>query len=368
MEQKIAYIASNFKYIGKIVGFEPLGEGHINKTYLVITDKNKYTLQMINTSVFTDPVGLMENIYNVTEFLKIKIIRGGGDPLRETLTVVKTKNDEYIYIDDSGNTWRSYLYIDNVITCQEPTSFQLVYDTGHAFGTFQNMLYDYEADKLNETIKDFHNTVQRIKNLEEAVKKNLSGRAEQVQEEIDFVISRKKDCSLIVEKINDGKIPLRVTHNDTKLNNVLFDKETNRPICILDLDTVMPGSILYDFGDALRIIGSSAVEDEKDLSKVHFLIDNFRIFTKGYLDSIGRNITEEEVALLAFSVKLITLEIGMRFLTDHINGDIYFGIHREGHNLDRARTQFNLVREIEENMDLMISIVDKIHKGQQVNL
>ncbi|MFA7672590.1 MAG: aminoglycoside phosphotransferase family protein [Clostridia bacterium] len=368
MEQNIIQIASNFKYSGKIVSYKPLGEGHINKTYLVITDKNKYTLQMINTHVFTDPVGLMENIYNVTEFLKIKIIRNGGDPLRETLTVVKTNNDEYIYIDDSGNTWRSYLYIDNVITCQEPTSFQLVYDTGHAFGTFQNMLYDYEADKLNETIKDFHNTVQRIKNLEEAVKKNSSGRAEQVQEEIDFVISRKKDCSLIVEKINNGKIPLRVTHNDTKLNNVLFDKETNRPICILDLDTVMPGSILYDFGDALRIIGSSAVEDEKDLSKVHFLIDNFRIFTKGYLDSIGRNITEEEVALLAFSVKLITLEIGMRFLTDHINGDIYFGIHREGHNLDRARTQFNLVREIEENMDLMISIVDKIHKGQQVNL
>lgn len=368
MEQKIAYIASNFKYSGKIVGFEPLGEGHINKTYLVITDKSKYTLQMINTNVFTDPVALMENIYNVTEFLKIKIIRNGGDPLRETLTVVKTKTNEYIYIDDSGNTWRSYLYIDDVVTCQEPTSFQLIYDSGYAFGTFQNMLHDYDADKLNETIKDFHNTVQRVRNLEDAAIKNMSGRAKQVQEEIDFVISRKNDCSIIVNMIKQGKIPLRVTHNDTKLNNVLFDKETNRPVCILDLDTVMPGSILYDFGDALRIIGSSAAEDEKDLSKVHFLIDNFRIFTKGYLNSIGTSISEEEVALLAFSVKLITLEIGMRFLTDHINGDIYFGIHREGHNLDRARTQFKLVREIEENIENMIIIVNEIRNAQQVNL
>jgi thiamine kinase-like enzyme len=368
MEQYIKKIASNFRYSGKIVSFKPLGEGHINKTYLVITDKSKYTLQMINTNVFTDPVGLMENIYNITEFLKKKIVKNGGDPERETLTVIQTINNDFLYFDDSGNAWRSYLYIDDAITCQEPTSTQLIYDSGYAFGTFQNMLHDYEADKLNETIKDFHNTVQRVKNLVEAVKNNLSGRAEQVREEINFVISRKNDCSIIVDMIKNGKIPLKVTHNDTKLNNVLFDKETNRPICILDLDTVMPGSILYDFGDALRIIGSSAVEDEKDLSKVHFLIDNFRVFTKGYLDSIGKNITEEEVALLAFSVKLITLEIGMRFLTDHINGDIYFGIHREGHNLDRARTQFKLVREIEEKIDLMVSIVNETHNGQQVNL
>ena len=357
-------IANNFSYRGNITDISPLGAGHINKTYVVTTDINKYTLQKINTAVFKDPVGLMKNIYNVTEFLRKKISARGGDAERETLSVIKTKTDSLFYVDSNNEYWRSYLFIDDVITYQEPKSLKVIYESGFAFGDFLNLLSDYDMSTLNETIKDFHNTPKRFDNFKKALQDDVANRALNISDEIEFLLKREEDCHLIINRINDNTIPLKVTHNDTKLNNLLFDKYTDKPICILDLDTVMPGSILYDYGDALRISGSSAAEDEQDLNKVHFVLDNFVAFTKGFISSMKDSITQCELSLLPFSIKLITMEIGMRFLTDYLNNDIYFAIHKKEHNLYRARTQFKLVSEIEYNIEKMNKIVyDIIREG-----
>ncbi|MDD4501626.1 MAG: aminoglycoside phosphotransferase family protein [Clostridia bacterium] len=353
-------IANKFCYDGYIVSIKPIGAGHINKTYLVETTKEKYTLQLINTSIFKDPEGLMQNIFNVTEFLKEKIKSRGGDIKRETLSVVKTKDGCLFYKDKENFYWRSYIYIDDVTTYQEPKNLIVTHDSGYAFGDFINMLSDYDMSTLNETIKDFHNTVKRFNDFEDSVKNDIAHRTSNVSNEIDFLYKRFDDCNIILDSIKNGSIPLRVTHNDTKLNNLLFDNTTDKPICILDLDTVMPGSLLYDYGDALRISGSSAAEDEEDLNKVHFIMDNFVSFTKGFLSATKDSINEMELSLLPFSIKLITMEIGMRFLTDYLNNDIYFSIHKKDHNLFRARTQFKLVAEIENNLDEMKRIVERL--------
>ncbi|MFA5341936.1 MAG: aminoglycoside phosphotransferase family protein [Clostridia bacterium] len=353
-------IASKFSYDGNIIQITPIGAGHINKTYLVQTSLKKYTLQMINTSVFTNPEELMQNIYNVTEFLKKKIRLKGGNIERETLSVVKTCDNCLFYKDDMNRYWRSYIYIDDVTTYQEPKNVKVIYESGYAFGDFLNMLSDYDMSTLKETIKDFHNTEKRFENFKNSVTSDVAERVSSVSDEIDFLYKRSEDYGIILDKIKEGRIPLRVTHNDTKLNNLLFDNRTDKPICILDLDTVMPGSLLYDYGDALRISGSSASEDEENLDKVHFLMDNFIAFTKGFLLSTKESINTCELSLLPFSIKLITMEIGMRFLTDYLNNDIYFAIHKKDHNLFRARTQFKLVYEIEQYMDIMIKKVYEI--------
>lgn len=353
-------VAARFRYEGDIISIKPIGAGHINKTYVVETTRDKYTLQLINTTVFTNPVALMENIYNVTEFLKKKIAARGGDIRRETLSVVKTKDNKLFYVDSDNCYWRSYLYIDDVTTYQQPKNLQVVRDSGYAFGDFLNMLSDYDMNTLHETIKDFHNTVKRFRDFEMSVKRDVAGRVSNVTDEINFLYQRKADCGIILENIKSGKIPLRVTHNDTKLNNLLFDNATDKPICILDLDTVMPGSILYDYGDALRISSSSAEEDEENLDKVHFVTDNFIYFTKGFLSAVKNSINAVELSLLPFSIKLITMEIGMRFLTDYLNNDIYFAVHKENHNLIRARTQFKLVKEMEGYLPKMNEIVQKM--------
>ena len=221
------------------------------------------------------------------------------------------------------------------------------------------MLADYPAEKLHETIVDFHNTKARFGQFADAVANDAAGRAKDVQEEIKFVLDREADCSVVVDAIAEGRIPLRVTHNDTKLNNVMLDDKTGDGVCVIDLDTVMPSSLLYDYGDALRFGGSSGAEDEKDLSKIYFVVENFEAFTRGFLETLP-SITEEEIKLLPFSIKLMTLECGSRFLADYLNGDVYFKVHREGHNLDRCRTQFKLVKDIEDKMDELNAIVAKI--------
>ena len=354
---KAIVAAKYFNFDGDIEHVKPIGAGHINSTYMVKTTKNKYTLQKINTSIFTDPEGLMENIYNVTEFLKDKISKRGGDIKRESLSVVKTLDDKLFYVDSDLAYWRAYVFIDDVITYQQPKNIQIVFDSGYAFGDFLNMLSDYDMSTLHDTIKDFHNTVKRFNQFKIAIEKDVANRVSNVSKEIEFLLKREEDCSVILDLIEQDKIPLRVTHNDTKLNNLLFDNITGKPVCILDLDTVMPGSILYDFGDALRISGSSAEEDEKDLDKVNLVMDNFVAFSKGFISALKDNINQYELSLLPFSIKLITMEIGMRFLTDYLNNDIYFTIHRKDHNLDRARTQFKLVADIEDNLELMNSII-----------
>jgi len=353
-------ISEKFRYNGYIKSIKPIGAGHINKTYMVETSEEKYTLQLINTAIFKDPTGLMQNIYNVTEFLKKKIISRGGDVKRETLSVVKTHDDCLFYKDSFNRYWRSYIFIDDVITYQEPKNLKVTYYSGYAFGDFLNMLSDYDMNTLNETIKDFHNTVKRYKDFCKSVNDDIANRASFIEKEIEFINKHSEDYNIILNYINENKIPLRVTHNDTKLNNLLFDKKSDKPICILDLDTVMPGSLLYDYGDALRISGSSAAEDEEDLDKVHFVMNNFISFTEGFLLATKDSINELELSLLPFSIKLITLEIGMRFLTDYLNNDVYFAVHKKDHNLFRAKTQFKLVTDIENNMEQMNMIVERI--------
>ena len=334
---------------------KPFGNGHINSTFKV-GEPPRYVLQKINTAVFTDPEGLMANVIAVTAHLRGKIAAGGGDPARETLTYLQTADGKNFYRDETGSCWRVYRFVgdSHVYEAATPALFA---ESARAFGRFQKMLSDFPAETLRETIPQFHNTGARLEQLREALAQNKSGRADRVGAELEFAFARAGETDTIVSALEKGEIPLRVTHNDTKLNNVLFDDQTNKTLCVIDLDTVMPGSLLYDYGDALRFGASTAAEDETDLDKVTFDLELFRAYTDAYLESLGRIITEREIELLPTGAKLITLECGMRFLADYINGDVYFRVHRENQNLDRARTQFKLVADMENKFEEMQTIV-----------
>ena len=334
------------------------GNGHINDTYIVHS-KPDYILQRINKNVFTNPPAVMENIQGVTEFLRKKIEEAGGNPERETLNLIYTVDGKPYYQHTDGEYYRMYKFIDHAISYDAVENPMQLYHAAKAFGKFQNMLADYPAEKLHETIVNFHNTKVRFDNFKKAVEDNLAGRRDEVAEEIQFVLDREADCSVIVDALADGSIPLRVTHNDTKLNNVMLDEKTGEGVCVIDLDTVMPGSLLYDYGDALRFGGSSGAEDEKDLSKIWFDVEKFEAFTRGFIEALP-SITDKELELLPFSIKLMTFECGSRFLADYLNGDTYFKTHYPTHNLDRCRTQFKLVADIEAKMDELNAIVHKI--------
>ncbi len=335
---------------------EDHGNGHINNTYL-LPGKPRKILQRINTSVFKQPEQVMENICAVTEHLRKKILAAGGDPLRETLTVVPTADGTPYYIAPNGDLYRMYLFIEDAVSLDRADSPETFAASAHAFGKFQQMLADFPAHTLHEVIPKFHDTADRLRQFREALAADRAGRAASVQEEIDFVLSRAAYVTRVTDAIADGSVPLRVTHNDTKLNNVMLDAKTHAPVCVIDLDTVMPGSMLYDFGDALRFGASTGDEDETDLSKIEFDLSYFEAFTKAFLEEVGGSITPRERELLAFSALLMTLECGMRFLADHLNGDVYFRTHRENHNLDRCRTQFKLVADMEQKMEQMQAIV-----------
>lgn len=323
---------------------ESYGNGHINDTYLVTAPR--YILQRINTSIFTDPEGLMENIQNVTSFLREKIAADGGDAGRGTLTLVPAKDGRYYYKLDEENVFRVYSFVEGTKSIENSKTPEDLYEAGVGFGHFQKLLADFPVEKLHETIRDFHHTPKRVEALREAIREDRAGRAGSVQAEIAFALENASWADRVVRGMEEGKIPVRVTHNDTKINNILFDRETGKAVCVIDLDTVMPGSMLYDFGDALRMGGSSAAEDEADLDKVWFDEEAFEAFARGYLSEMRESLTEDEIALMPLSVKLMTYECGIRFLTDYLNGDTYFKIHREHHNLDRARNQFKLVADI----------------------
>lgn len=323
---------------------EPYGNGHINDTYLVTMPR--YILQRINTSIFTNPDELMDNIENVTAFLRKKIAAAGADADRETLTVVPTKEGGKYFKVDENNVYRVYRFVEETKTIENSKTAKDLYEAGVGFGHFQKLLADFPVEKLYETIRDFHHTPKRIEALKEAIREDRAGRAASVKKEIDFALENASWAGSVVKGMEEGRIPVRVTHNDTKINNILFDQESGKAVCVIDLDTVMPGSALYDFGDALRMGGSTAAEDEVDLEKVWFETEAFEAFARGYLSEMKDALTEDEIALLPLSVKLMTYECGIRFLTDYLNGDTYFKIHREHHNLDRARNQFKLVADI----------------------
>ncbi len=333
------------------------GNGHINDTYLTRVP-TKFILQKINRNVFHHPEQVMSNITLVTEHLKKKIIEEGGDPLRETLTVIPATDGKPYHVAEDGEYYRMYVFIENAVSYDSVTSNIQLYHAAHAFGKFQDMLSDFDAHKLYEVIPDFHNTVSRYTNFRRSVENDLSGRKVNAGKEVMFALEREKDASVVMAEMEKGTVPVRVTHNDTKLNNILLDDKTGEGVAVIDLDTVMPGSLLYDFGDALRFAGSSGAEDEPDVEKIWFDLDKFEYFTRGFLEAVP-SITETELRLLPFSVKLMTLECGIRFLGDYLDGDTYFKTTYPEHNLVRARTQFKLVSDIEDKMQDMAGIVGK---------
>ncbi|MBQ4064957.1 MAG: aminoglycoside phosphotransferase family protein [Clostridia bacterium] len=338
--------------------------GHINKTHIIVTKDGegvlrRYILQRINTDIFTRPVELMENVAKVTAYLRDVIAENGGDAERETMTLISALDGKNYVVDEEGGYWRVYLYVPNTVSYDVAETPEMFENAGYAFGKFQYRLKDYPAAELAETIPHFHDTESRYRDFLRAVEENRAGRRDQVKEEIRFVMDRAEKCSYITSRLANGEIPTRVTHNDTKLNNVLIDKDSGEALCVIDLDTVMPGSALYDFGDGIRFGASSAVEDERDLSKVFVRLDMYESYVKGFLRGCDRSLTEAELDALPMGAYIITLETGMRFLGDHLNGDTYFAIHREGHNLDRARTQLKLVADMESKMDEMHCIVEK---------
>ena len=277
--------------------------------------------------------------------------------------LIPAKDGKNYYETEQGDVFRMYIFIDNARSYQSIENPEMFYRVAKSFGRFQNLLKAFPAEKLYETIPNFHNTVDRFRLFKEAIEKDAVGRRAEVEKEISFLLEREKEASLVVDAIKNGEVPLRVTHNDTKLNNVLIDNETGEGICVIDLDTVMPGSMLYDYGDSIRFGASTAAEDETDLSKVTMSLELFEQYTKGYIEELKDSFTAKEIELLAFSAKLMTMECGMRFLTDHLNGDTYFRIHRKNHNLDRARTQLKLVADMETKMEAMNEIVLKYYNA-----
>lgn len=349
------------KYVNK----KQIKIGHINNTYKLYFDlgskMKRYLLQEINTNVFQNPVELMENIERTTTFLSEKV-KDEKNAENRCLRVLKTKNNFSYMISSKNRFYRIYYFIENAKTYQKTSDLKLFYNAGRAIGDFQNLLSDFDASSLHETIPNFHNTPYRFETFLRILKKDSCNRAKSCNEEIQFVLGMKDFSNVITSLIEEKKIPLKVTHNDTKLNNIMFDCDTKEELCLVDLDTVMPGSILYDFGDAIRSGCNKAAEDEKDLSKVIFSTELFQAFTEGYLSRVVQSITKVELEHLVDSAILMTFECGMRFLTDYIDGDHYFKIHYEGHNLVRCRTQFHLVKQMLKQKDMLEEMVSTAYQ------
>lgn len=361
--RKTEEVIANMGYEGSLKEYCRYGHGHINDTFFVKTQaedgEHAYILQRMNNDVFKDPAALMKNITGVTSFLRREIEKEGGDPLRETLNLVPCRDGKDYYVDSDGQYWRSYLFIANA-TCydkvEKPEDF---YQSAKAFGRFQRQLSLYPAGELTETIPDFHNTTVRLETFKKAVEEDVCGRAAAVRQEIQFVLERAQEAGAAMDMLKAGRLPLRVTHNDTKLNNIMIDDATGEALCIIDLDTIMPGLSIFDFGDSIRFGANTAAEDEPDVSLAGLSLPLFDIYTKGYLDGCDGSLTREEVRMLPMGAKLMTYECGMRFLTDYLQGDIYFKTIRENHNLDRCRTQFALVADMEKKWSEMNAIVEK---------
>ena len=363
-ENLLKEVISQFDFVGEVIQIRPYGSGHIIDTYLV-EFKIKHMgvvpiiLQRMNTNIFKNPVQLMENILNVTTFLRKKIIQYGGDPERETLTVILNKNGKPYCQDSEGHYWRGYHFITGATSYDEVKTDEDFYQSGLAFGKFQSLLSDFPAHTLYETIPDFHNTRARLEVFKKAVEEDIINRAKDVQKEIQFILQREELANKLISMQENQELPLRVTHNDTKLNNILIDDKTHQGLCIIDLDTVMPGLAVNDFGDSIRFGASTALEDEKDLSKVQCDMHLFEVYTKGFIQGCQGQLTLAEMQALPLGALVMTFECGMRFLTDYLQGDTYFKIQYSTHNLDRCRTQLKLVADMEKKWNEMNYIVEK---------
>ena len=364
-EQQLTDISRQFQIYGEILHAETCKIGHINETYSATYDQGgmrvRYIHQKINQTVFKKPSLVMNNVMRVTTHLRRKLEEQNlSHVTRRCLTIVPTRKGESFFRDREGNYWRTFVFVEGVETFESVQSPQQAFQAGKAFGLFQSLLVDLAGDRLHETIPDFHNTQKRFEALVNSIEKDHVNRARESTAEIQFALKRGKIIGVILSALAKKKIPERITHNDTKFNNVMLDVATGEAMCVVDLDTVMPGCALYDFGDMVRTTTSPTLEDEQDLSKVKMQMPMFKKLAEGYYATAGRFLTKQEKALIAFSGKLITFEIGIRFLTDYLSGDTYFRIHRAGHNLDRCRTQFKLVGCIEKQEEAMQKFVDRL--------
>ena len=359
----LAEVLAAYEFPATLLGAVRYGQGHINDTFCVICqpqegDAIRFILQGLSLAAFPRQAELMENFVGITSFLREKITASGGDPLRETLSIVKTRDGKDFYTEASGKVWRLTPYIENT-DCFQSATPELFEASARAFGRFQYMLQGYPAETLHETIVNFHNTEDRFAKFEAALAADKLDRAKDIQAEIKFVLDRKADCSVALQALRDGILPLRVTHNDTKLNNILIDRATGEGICVIDLDTTMPGLSINDFGDSIRFGANHSAEDEKDLSKVNFDIELYEAYTRGFIQGAQGGLTPAELEYLPWGARLMTLECGLRFLTDYLDGDNYFRIHYPEQNLDRCRTQFKLVKDMEEQFDAMAAVIRK---------
>lgn len=360
--EKVLNALKNFNLQGEIRGCIPYGNGHINNTFKVLCElpdhsEKYYILQTINRNVFKKPEDVMSNIEKVTDYLL-----GVVENPREVLSLVKTYNGNTFYLDNIGNYWRVYDFVTDSICLDQPNLDEF-YQCAVAFGKFQKYLSNFPADTLFETIPDFHNTPKRYENFLKALNEDIIDRARTACKEIEFVKERADFYGVLIESNKNGELPLRVSHNDTKSNNVMLDAKTHSALCVIDLDTIMPGFSVTDFGDSIRFGASTAAEDEKDINKVNLDLDKFEIYTKGFLDGCGGELPDSEIMLLPEGAKMMTMEVGMRFLTDYLEGDSYFKTKYDDHNLVRCRTQFKLVAEMEKNWDEMKRIVKKYCRG-----
>lgn len=356
-------LVKKFNVDGNVVSAFPYGNGHINTTVRVIIrdgkDSGDYILQRINKNVFKNPEKLMDNFVGVTEFLRNKIVSVGGNPDRETISVIMSRDGRSYCKDEAGDYWRLVKYVDGSVCYDKVERPEQFYDSAVAFGRFQKLLADYPAETLYETIPSFHNTPERLRAFKEAVAADICGRAGEISDEIAFVLGREEFAGTLERAHSEGRLPLKVTHNDTKLNNILFDGESGKALCVIDLDTIMPGYSVNDFGDSIRFGATTAAEDETDLSKVYFDISLYELYVKGFIEGVGDGLSECEREMLPIGAIMMAYECGMRFLTDYLSGDTYFKVKREKHNLDRARNQFKLVRDMEEKLPEMREIVKK---------
>ena len=359
----LAEVLAAYEFPATLLGAVRYGQGHINDTFCVICqpqegDAIRFILQGLSLAAFPRQAELMENFVGITSFLREKITASGGDPLRETLSIVKTRDGKDFYTEASGKVWRLTPYIENT-DCFQSATPELFEASARAFGRFQYMLQGYPAETLHETIVNFHNTEDRFAKFEAALAADKLDRAKDIQAEIKFVLDRKADCSVALQALRDGILPLRVTHNDTKLNNILIDRDTHEGICVIDLDTTMPGLSINDFGDSISFGANHSAEDEKDLSKVNFDIELYAAYTRGFIQGAQGGLTPAELEYLPWGARLMTLECGIRFLTAYLDGDNYFRIHYPEQNLDRCRTQFKLVKDMEEQFDAMAAVIKK---------
>lgn len=338
------------------------GNGHINSTFIAKRGEDDYVLQLINTNVFKNPVDMLSNIRKVTKHIKKKITEEGGDTEREVINLLKTNDGSYVYCAPTGEAYRAYRFIDDSITIEGNATPEEFYQAGFGFGRFQRYLADFPVTELVETIENFHNTPLRVERLKQTIKEDKFDRVKTCNDIIEYVLKYEKDADLVTKGIENGEIPLRVTHNDTKLNNILFDEKTKEALCVIDLDTVMPGSMLYDFGDAIRYGASTAAEDEVDLDKVSVNLELFESFARGFVSQLKDSITPKEAELMAFSAKLMTYELVVRFLDDYLSGDCYFKTSYPGHNMIRARNQMKICQDMDLKMDQMNKIIEDILK------